>query len=219
MTMTRVIHTIGSFSATGAMVLALGMTSSFVFVPEAQAQAAPQQGCRVLTQMREVNRTTNSAIAAGRAQKTIEDLPDFDAEEAGCISDYGANLGFGVVSSLAGNLLNSLKDAACSALDDYIEDSVSQFGASISAPMDLGEFDVGIGQQDGLLTTTGEGRAFGFDFDKIMSDVSSELPQIEGSSVDIDGDMYTERVPGSEYTNQSRGSSIPTPDFNPNARR
>lgn len=210
----------GSVVTAGAMTVALSVSTSVLVVSEAHAQSAPSQaGCRALTKMREVNREANSAIAGARTKKTLEDMPDFDAEEAGCISSYGANLGFGMVSSLAGNLLNSLKDAACSALDDYIDESITQFGSSISAPMDLGEIDLGLGRQDSLLKADGEGRAFGFDFDKIMDDVADELPSIEGQEINVDGDMYTDRVPGSEYTNQSRGSSIPSPDFNPDARR
>lgn len=225
--MNRLIVKSGGSLLSGVLTLSLGVSSSLLVVNEVSAQSAPHSaaGCQVLSKMREANRELNTAIATAKAKKASEETPEFDAEESGCISDYGANLGFGAVTSLAQGLLDQLKDAACSAMDSYIDSNISQLGASIQAPLGLGEIGVGLGKSESgeLLSMSGEGREFGLDFDSIMSDVSDELPTYEGEQLEIDGNVYNDRVPGSgavgDYGTQSRGQSIPTPDFNPEARR
>ncbi|ONF42486.1 hypothetical protein BTO32_14830 [Marinobacter lutaoensis] len=220
--MIRLFHKAGHSAAGVSMILVVSMAASALSVAPSSAAAGPLPsgaGCEILSKLREANRETNSAIASGKAQKVVENLPDFDAEEAGCISDYGANLGFGAVTALAKGLLSSLEKAACQAVDNYINDSISKIGVSISAPMDLGELSVSLGRSNSLITVDDSGRELGINFDKVMGDLTENLPTYSGDKIQVDGDMYVDRLPGSQYTTQSRGQSIPTPNYNPGLRR
>lgn len=190
-----------------ASLVVVGMYSSY-----ADAQAAPARssgGCESISRLREDMATLNSELAAAKVAKVVEEQEDFDA--GGCVSDYGAKLGLGL-PGLTSAFLDGLKDKACSALDDYIGSNLAQLGASISAPMDLGDVQVGLGKGDSSFDINQ--RDIGVDVDSVLNRIRSEAPEIDSGYRDFDR-TGGRSIDDYEYLDRSRGQAIQTPDYNP----
>ena len=177
-----------------------------------QAQQAPSSTCGALANMRSNYQQLHTAMASKRVEMAIEEKEPFDAEETGCISDYGANLGLGV-PGLTSAFLDGLKDKACSAMDSYIKSNLNALTASISGPMDLVGLDLGIGESDSPFNVGVNQRDIGLDVDQVLDDVMSGAPKIENGNFNYNGSGDSGL--GDYYLNQSRGREIPAPNWNP----
>jgi hypothetical protein len=108
-------------------------------------------------------------------QEDLDDTVDF--EEKGCISSYGLDGSFSL-ASLAQGFLDGIRDAVCSAADNYLADQVDGLSASIDAPLGL----AGVG---GGLVRGGEGvnveqrqNELDFDEEDWINDQFNDLPDV-----------------------------------------
>jgi hypothetical protein len=128
-----------------------------------------------------------------------------DFEEKGCISSYGLNGSFSL-ASIAQGFLNGIKDAVCSAADNYLADQIDGLASSIDAPLGLG--DVG-----GSLVRGGEGvnieegeNTIDFDEEQWVNDQFDQLPDVNPGYSDFDYDAGSD-IGDENYLDQSRGGS------------
>ncbi len=210
------VGSLQSFRPKVAGIAAIGFLA--FFAPVAGHAAA---SCEQLSTMREQLREANAAIASAQAEKVIENQPRFDAEEQGCISDYMPQTGLGLPGFA--DLLNGLKDAACSAADSYLGSQLSQLGVSLTGPLDMAGVDLGFGK-DKCAGLEGEEKAqcsnftitkrdVGVDYGGIMNNIKDKLPKLD-NDLDKDLDYSGGQRAGDYYMNQGRGSTI---DYNPSA--
>lgn len=204
-----------SFRPKLASVAAIGFLA---FLAPAVGQAA---SCEQISTMRDQLRQANTAIAKAQAEKVIDEQPEFSAEEQGCISDYMPQTGLGLPGF--SDLLEGLKDAACSAADAYLGSQLSQLGASLTGPLDMANADIGFGE-DKCAGLTGEEKRkcsnfkisqsdVGVDYDGIMGNIKDKLPKLE-NDLNKDLDYSGGQRAGDYYLNQGRGTNI---DYNPAA--
>jgi len=197
-------------------VLVAGCTLGFS--TQVVAQQAPV-ACAALHKMRQDYRAVNTALPVARTKKIIEEKPEFDAEETGCMGDWGVNIGIGL-SSLASSFFDSMKDQACSAMNDYVDGQLAALTSSITAPLDLVGLDFSLGGSEPFSMEVSES-TLGLDTGAIVDDVFDQAPNltdqlgIDGYDGQLGNNPLGGRSLDDAYINQGRGQSIPAPNFKP----
>ena len=192
---------------------------SIISVGPETAVAAQANPCAALDQMRQDYRSVNTTLADERTKKIITEKPEFDAEETGCLGDWGVNIGLGL-SGLASSFFDQMKDQACSAMDDYVNGQLAALTSSVSAPLDLVGLDFSLGGDEPFNLNVSESK-LGLDTGSIVDDVFDQAPNltedlgIEGLNGTFGNNPLGGRSLDDVYIDQGRGQSIPSPDFAP----
>jgi hypothetical protein len=155
--------------------------TALVALPQ-QAHSAPDDSdfCTEIADLRTNYSVLNRGLAVATVQNNPDQIEDWDIEDDSCISDYGVNVGLSF-TSIASSLLDSLADAACSALDNFIGNQLSALGSSVTAPIDMGQVDVGFQQQDAPFSYETSREAITVDYEQAFNDRLNELPEVGGS--------------------------------------
>lgn len=139
-----------------------------------------------------------------------------DLEKQGCISGYGLKGGFGL-PSLAGGLLDGLKDKVCKAADDYLKSNLDQFSLSLKSPLNIADVDLGVERQDpeGCKDENGKkvecswidmkerDNELGVDFGDMIDDQFKKMPKVDSGFGDFDYDDGTD-VKDYDYTTKKK---------------
>lgn len=141
--------------------------------------------------------------------KNLDQADDLDKkvnfEEKGCISSYGLDGSFSI-ASIASNFLSGIKDAVCSAADNYLANQVAGVSAGIDAPLGL----TNVGGQlvrggDGVNISEGN-NAIDFKTDQWANDQFSRLPQVDSGYKDYNYDSGPD-LGDQTYLDQQRGGT------------
>ena len=187
--------------------------------PSASASQGGTERSAFCTQVDDLRKNygkLNRALAVKVVQDNSDPIEDWDMEEDSCINDYGVNVGFSF-SGITSAILDGLKDAACSALNDAIGGQLAGLGASVTGPVGLGDLDVGFGESDSPFSIEGERKNIGVDYEDIFSDQLDKLPAVDDGF--IDSDQSGGRSPESfEYLGTGDSSDVDVPSVNGDRR-
>ena len=179
-------------------------------VSHAPIMHAASAHCSEITELRNNMAKMNATMANKLTDDVVQAQPD--PSNSSCISDYGPNLGLGLPG--LGDLLDGIGDAACSALDSYISDSLSGIGATITGPFDLAGVDFGLGEGEGSFEVSRDD--IGVDMDAVFDRIRDEAPEVDNGYRDFDRSGGRD-VGDYPLLEQSRGRSVGTPGFNPSS--
>lgn len=171
------------FSTAPAAIAAIAWGVAFAS-PATAASPDTSAFCDSVAELRSNYGGLNRTVAAATVQSNPDKIEEWDAEEDSCISSYGVDLGFSF-TSIASSLLEGLKDAACSVMDDYISDQMNALNSTVTAPLDLAGIDVSFGEQDSPFSMSTSREDIGVDFEKVFRDQAGKLPDVN-SGFDYD---------------------------------
>lgn len=138
---------------------------------------ATEEGCLV-DKVRDQFLKRDKNLAGDAAEKSCEKCDEIDFEESGCIDGYGLDMSSFSLSGLADGLMNKLKNAACSAADNYVAGQIEGLRAEIEAPMGVGGVGVGLDKGGSGVDFSHDNQDLDFDFDSMISEQAERLPQV-----------------------------------------
>jgi len=185
-----------------ALALAVFVTS--LSLTPSSAQSASNEPC-VVDEVRKKYNEDRGQVTKRVYDKVHEgnDLDDVvDFEEKGCISSYGLDGSFSI-ESIASSFLSGIRDAVCSAADNYLADQVDGLSASIDAPLGLSGAGIGINRgSEGVNIEQGQNE-IDFNAEGFINDQFDRIPNVNPGYTDYEYDSDSD-IGDENYLDQDR---------------
>lgn len=138
---------------------------------------ATQEGCLV-DKVREQFLASDKGLARAGAENSCPECDDIDFEKSACINGYGLDMSSFSLSGLASGLMDKLKNAVCSAADNYVGSQIAGIGMQIEAPMGIGGLGVGFDKGGSGFNFDHDAEELDFNFDAMVREQSRRLPTL-----------------------------------------